>query len=424
MWALAASVVLAAACGSSSSGGSTATSQLGALNQKVTVHFWEAMAGGSLKPTLEAITNQFNQSQSNVTVQLQVYPDYGTLNTKTLAALAAGTPPDLAQSYESWAAKYNQSRAIVDLAPYINAKDGLSQQSLSDIFPVFLQDGKLAGKQYMFPFNKSDNVLFYNQERFQQAGISGPPKTWDELFADAQKLTGSGGWGIDAGNAMEGIFESMVQDFGGSLLNKDGTKSTFNGSAGQKALQMWVDAVRNGSAHIIPGYDDSDFGAGKEAIGIGTIAGYSFKSQAVGSKFTMKTGAEPAGANGAHPQIFGTNVVIFSKSSPAVQQGAFQYVKYFTEKLQTEQWSEKTGYVPVRQSAYNEMRQSFYPSNMNLQVAVPQLAHGTFSPKVASWAEAAQDITNEINNALGGKKSVKQALDDAAGQVDQLLAGA
>lgn len=416
-----ASVFALAACGGSS-GGSTGSGQLGALNQKVTVNFWEAMAGGSLKPTLEAITTAFNQSQSNVTVNLQVYPDYGTLNTKTLAALAAGTPPDLAQCYENWASKYNQSKALADLSPYVGAKDGLSQSSLNDIFPVLLNDGKLNGKQYMFPFNKSDNILYYNKDGFQAAGISSPPKTWDEFFADATKATAGGHWGTDASNSLEGIFESMVFDFGGTLLSSDGKKSAFNGAAGQKALQMWVDGVKNGSVHILNGYDDSDFGAGKEMMSIGTVAGYSYKDKAVGQKFTFSTGVEPGGSNGAHPQIFGTNVCVFSKSSPAVQQGAFQYIKYFTDKAQTIQWSEKTGYMPVRQSAYKEMQTSFYSANPNLEVAVKQLPNGVFAPSNPVWNEAAQDITTELGNAVGGKKTVKQALDDAAKQVDALLA--
>ena len=103
----------AVACGGGGNGGTatTTTAQLPALNHHVTVNFWHAMAGGTQKPTLEAITKAFNASQPNVTVNLQVYPDYPTLLQKTLAALAAGSPPDMAQCYENWAARFNQSVA-------------------------------------------------------------------------------------------------------------------------------------------------------------------------------------------------------------------------------------------------------------------------------------------------------------------------
>lgn len=397
--------------------------QLGALDQKVTVTFWEAMAGGALKPALEKITNDFNSSQSHVTVKLEPYPDYGTLRTKTLAAMAAGTPPTMAQCYENWASKYQQSKALADLGPYIGAKDGLSKSDLDDVFPVFLKDGKLDGRQYMFPFNKSTSVMFYNQNALQQAGISSAPTTWDGVFADARKLTAGGNWGLDASTSLEGIFESMVQDYGGTILNAGQTKATFNSQAGQKALQLWVDGVKNGSVHVIgaSAYDDADFGSGKAALSIGTIAGYSYKAQDVGNKFKMVTAEEPGGPKGAHPQVFGTNVCVFNKASKAEQQGAFQFVKYFTSKAGTTQWSEATQYVPVRQSAYQDMRQGYYAQNPGLEVAVKQLDHGVFSPNVPVWDEATTDIQNELFNALAGKKSTKQALDDAATQVDQVL---
>ncbi|HKC19373.1 MAG TPA: ABC transporter substrate-binding protein [Candidatus Dormibacteraeota bacterium] len=420
---VAATALVVAACGGTGGGGTGQSGQLGALNQKVTVQFWEAMAGGSLKPTLEKITNDFNSSQKNVTVQLQVYPDYNTLNTKTLAALAAGNPPDLAQCYENWAAKYNQSHALADMAPYINAKDGLSQSQLSDYFPVFLSDGKLSGKQYMLPFNKSDYVLYYNDDLFKQAGLTGPPKSWEEFFTDAQKLTGNGHWGTDNSNSMELIFEEMLMDYGGSLLSSDQSKAAFNSDTGAKVLQMWKDGIANGSVHTISGYDDADFGAGKEAMSIGTIAGYSFKQQAVAGKFTMKTAVQPSGPSGAHALIQGTNVCIFSHSSQAVQQGAFQYVKFVTSKSETEYWSENTGYMPVLQSAYKDMQTSFYSSNPILLAAPQELPTAVFDPSLATWNEAIGDISTEVENALAGKKSPKQALDDAANQVNTVLAG-
>jgi multiple sugar transport system substrate-binding protein len=243
-----------AACGGSSGGGPAPAGQLAALNHHVTVSFWHAMAGGSQKPTLEAITSAFNASQPNVTVNLQVYPDYPTLLQKTLAALAAGSPPDMAQCYENWAAKYNQSRALANLTPYINARDGLSQDDLKDVWPSMLNDGKLGGTYYMFPFNKSDSVIYYNAEMFQAAGIDHPPATWGDFAADAKKLTVPGQrWGTDFSDAAgyENLWEAMLSQFGGTLLNGGQTKAAFNSPAGQQAIQVFADLVKGGYAHRV-----------------------------------------------------------------------------------------------------------------------------------------------------------------------------
>jgi maltose-binding protein MalE len=67
------------------------------------------------------------------------------------------------------------------------------------------------------------------------------------------------------------------------------------------------------------------------------------------------------------------------------------------------------------------MQQGYYKQNPDLEVAVKQLDHGVFAPNVPVWDEATTDIQNELFNALAGKKSSKQALDDAANQVDQAL---
>src|SRR2546423_1756294 len=239
----------AAACGGGSGGGAgqPARQQLPALSQHVTVNFWHAMAGGAQKPTLEAITRAFNDSQPNVTVNLQVYPDYTTLLQKTLAALAAGTPPDMAQCYENWAAKYNQSKALADLTPYGNARDGMTAEDLRDYWPSMLADGRLNGTYYMWPFNKSDSVLFYNEDMFKAAGIAHPPTTWDEFAADAKKLTVPGQrWGTDFSLATgyENLWEAMTAQFGGPLLNRDQTKSAFNGAPGQQAINVYADLIK------------------------------------------------------------------------------------------------------------------------------------------------------------------------------------
>lgn len=434
--------VLVAACGGTSgtTGDQGQSGQLPALKNKVTISFWHAMHGGSQKPTIEQLATQFNASQSLVTVNLVDQVDYGTLRTKTLAALAAGTPPDSAQCYPGWADQYNQKKALADITPYLNARDGFSAADLKDFFPSLLKDGQLKGKQYTVPFNKSTPVLYYNDEMFKEAGISAPPKTWDEFVADAKKLNdlkpqspqtrSSDGkhWGTDFSQAggYEQVWEGQVVANGGSLLNKDQTKSAFNSPAGQQSIQMWADLVKSGAAHRVSGYEDEDdLGSKHVGMMINTIAGYSFVAKSVGGGFTLKTAQVPAGSKAAAVEMAGTNVCTFNKASQDVQQGVFQWIKYITSKDGTTLWSEKTGYMPVRQSAVTEMKTSFYPTNKdgaNLQVAVEQLPHAFGGPPLAVWDEASSNLLVELVNIVDGKKTASQGLADAAKKADDLLA--
>jgi multiple sugar transport system substrate-binding protein len=153
-------VFLIAACG----GGTTAPPpQLGALKTQVQVTFWHALSG-NLQTALTALTDQFNSSQSNVKVTLVAKGNYVDLNKAVLTGLAASQSPDLTQCIETDAAKYNSSKALADLTPFINAADGLSTADLKDIFPIMLSAAKIKGTYYQFPFNKSTQVLYYNQD--------------------------------------------------------------------------------------------------------------------------------------------------------------------------------------------------------------------------------------------------------------------
>src|SRR3979490_1658738 len=89
---------LIVACGGSSP--APTTPQLGALNTPVQVTFWHALTGNP-QPALTTLTDQFNQSQSNVKVTLVAKGAYTDLNKAVLTGIAAGQAPDLAQCVET-----------------------------------------------------------------------------------------------------------------------------------------------------------------------------------------------------------------------------------------------------------------------------------------------------------------------------------
>ncbi|MBJ7604639.1 MAG: ABC transporter substrate-binding protein [Candidatus Dormibacteraeota bacterium] len=436
--ALAALLVIA--CGGGSSTTTSSAEQLPALKNPVTITFWHAMHGGSQKPTITQLADQFNSSQSLVKVNLVDQVDYPTLLSKTVASIAAGQPPTAAQCYTGWADQYNKKKALADITQFINAKDGFSQGDLKDFFAPMLNDGKLNGKQYTIPFNKSVYVLYYNEEMFKEAGLPAPPKNWDEFVTDAKKLAtynftspqtrsqDGKHWGTDfsQNQSYENLWESQVVENGGTLVNGDKTKTAFNSSAGRQSIQMWADLVKSGVAHRVSGFDDeADLGSKHIGMMVNTIAGYSFVKKSVGDGFMLKTALVPAGTKSQGVEMAGTNVCTFSKATPDEQHGAFLWTKFLTSKQSTELWSEKTGYMPVRQSAAQDMKTTFYNSNPdgpNIQTAVTQLPRAFSGPPLAVWDESMSDILIELVNIVDGKKSDSQGLSDAAKKADDLLA--
>ncbi len=102
-------------------------------------------------------------------------------------AISSGTAPDVAMEVgPDDIAKYGASGAWIDLNPYIKL-DKLDMTKI--ILPSALSYTASGDKQVALPLLTDAYGLYYNQDMFRQAGISGPPKTYSELFADAKKLT-------------------------------------------------------------------------------------------------------------------------------------------------------------------------------------------------------------------------------------------
>ena len=417
-------VVLTAACG----GGGSAPSQLGALNTTVQVTFWHALSG-NLQAELQALTDQFNSSQSKVHVNLVAKGAYTDLNKAVLTGLAAGQAPDLAQCIETDAAKYHSSNALADLTPYINAADGFSSADLKDIFPVMLNAAKIKGTYYQFPFNKSTTVVYYNQDMFKAKGIGSPPATWDQFFGDAAKLADPANGVTGAEGPSLDTFLSMLYEYGGQLYDNPGnpTKATVNSDAGIKAMTMWYDAIKANAAKPIPAgnfADQVDFQNGKTAMYISTQVSYQFIVKPIGDKFRFAEAPFPAGDKGTKDEMFGANLCAFNKSSKDVQHGAVVYMKYLTSSENTATWAEKTSYMPVRESAFKNLSNTFYADHPSQAVGAGMLSRGQLIvlPSVPTSNEQRDALTTELNNIAAQREDPKTGLDKAASQMNDILA--
>ncbi|GAC1649693.1 MAG: ABC transporter substrate-binding protein [Candidatus Dormibacteraceae bacterium] len=417
-------LTLIVACG----GGSSGSAQLGALNTTVQVTFWHGLPG-NLETALKSVTEQFNSSQSKVHVNLVLKGGYTDLNKAVLTSLAAGQPPDLTQCVETDAAKYNSSKALADLTPYINAADGLSAADLKDIFPVMLNAAKIKGTYYQFPFNKSTQVLYYNQDMFAAKGIANPPTTWDEFFADAAKLAdpSKGVTGVE-GPTLE-TFLNMLYEYGGQFYDNplNPTKATINSAAGIKAMTLWTDAIKSGAAKPPPAAqyaDQTNFQNQKSAMYISTQVSYQFIVKPIGTKFKFAEAPFPAGDKGVKDQMFGANLCVFNKSSKDVQHGAFLYMKYLTSEASTTKWAQTSSYMPVRQSAYTTLLSGFYAQNPSQGVGAGMLSKGQLIvlPATPTSNEQRDTLSTELNNIAAGRADPKTGLDRAAQKMNDIMA--
>ncbi|MDB1086810.1 extracellular solute-binding protein [Streptomyces sp. ACA25] len=129
------------------------------------------------------LTARFTEENPGIEVEVELVP-WEELDVTLAQRYEAGNPPDIAQ-----AGSYAEYVAEDALHP---AGDMLSMPVISDFVPTLASAGEVVYKQYGMPFISSTPQLFYNDALFEQAGIDGPPDSWDELQTAAQALSDAG----------------------------------------------------------------------------------------------------------------------------------------------------------------------------------------------------------------------------------------
>ncbi len=401
----------AAGCG----GGQASSSSSGSGH--VTISFMEAMSSGTLAPAMEHLTSEFNRTHKNITVTLEVQASYSTLEAKEQASIAAGDPPTIGQAYEDWAANYAKSGAIVPLASYVHGSNGVSSTYINSIYKGVWKDQFLpGGKLYMWPFNKSDFVMYYNANRLQQKHLA-VPTTWTQFMSVAHAVTSStnGTWGfsMDPGTSSAAangtyLYVALLRAYGGNLMVNG--RVDFASRAGVEAMNVLKTMYDNGSMKLGTSYPgQTALGAEHGTFDLSTIASYYYNNEAIAGKFTMGVAALPKGPVGEGNVLQGTNIVMFSKATSAQRSAAWTFMKWLTEPQQTAYWAEHTGYLPVTTQA-DALMASYFASHPYQKIAAESLQYALPTPAEPGWTEGIGTIATAIQEVLLQNKPIKQVL--------------
>src|SRR5215469_8975169 len=151
-----------AVAGCSSSGNSSSNN-----SGKVTIQFWSAQSGIS-EHVIQRLVKAFNASHPKIVVQENSGgTSTGDLLPKVTTAIAAGTAPDVAYIYGSYAANIAQSGKTVNLASQIS-QPGFNW---NDFFPASKQIVSPGGKVIGFPALIDNLSVIYNKKLFAAAGV-------------------------------------------------------------------------------------------------------------------------------------------------------------------------------------------------------------------------------------------------------------
>lgn len=199
------------------------------------------------RKAMDKITEDF-KTKTGITVNYSIN-DWNSANQKLTLACTGGEAPDTADIFftNSFVEMSSEKAGLMEINDVVEEMGGED---------TWLSAGKdeacVDGNWYGIPWRFDTRVLLYNTEDFEKAGIEELPQTWEELVETAQKLTQTDesgkithaglAWYSDMGRYDQTWF-SMLAQSGGTMMNEDFTKFTFDSSEGRKALQFLSDCI-------------------------------------------------------------------------------------------------------------------------------------------------------------------------------------
>lgn len=188
-------LVTLAACGSNADNSGSP-----APGEKVTLKFQSLAFQKTTVAASKKIVADWNAAHPDIQVEY-VQGSWDSVHDQLVTQFQGGTAPDIIQDESADITGFANQGYLADLSPY------LSQQT-KDAVPQGVWDSvSSGGKTFAAPTLLQSYVVFGNSALLKQAGISaaGDSLTWDQLKADAKKLTGGGkfglGWGLKSPTA-------------------------------------------------------------------------------------------------------------------------------------------------------------------------------------------------------------------------------
>lgn len=315
-------------------------------------------------------------------------------------------------------------------------------QGWSESMRVLQRDA--AGTIYAMAYHDGPEMFMYRADLFEDAGEQAAyqarygtalkvPQTWSEFRQIAQFFTRpeQGLYGAMIAGLNDG--HNNVYDFfihlwsrGGKLFD-DHWKPVFHGSIGQEALQFYVDLITKDK--VCPPktleYDSVASGvayANGEAAMMWNWCGFSAVAELPPSKIIGKNrvGLVPRGENGQHMSL---NIYWVLGIPQGSQQKdlAWEFIRHCNTPAM-DKITALSGGTGVRLSTWRdpEIQQKF-----TYYTAIEQVHENVESPPRIPEYPAINEIFNRMQwAAVTGTKSVPQALNEAAAEIETLLANA
>ena len=218
--------------------------------------------GGSIQETAARCSEE-SDGRYNIKVELLAATDANQAREQLVRRLGAEDDSiDIIGMDVIWTAEFAN-------AGWIREWTGENAQTVSeDVFQSVIDSASFEGKLYGAPHSSNTQVLWYRTDLVEQ-----PPKTWDEMLAESERLGPEGIIQVQA-NRYEGFtvfFNMLLESAGTQVVDESGEEVILEQEPTERALEV-MGQFGNSPTAPAPDVDTSDEGSAALGFEAGSSA--------------------------------------------------------------------------------------------------------------------------------------------------------
>jgi multiple sugar transport system substrate-binding protein len=380
----------------------------------VTVSYWHTMSDPETAQ-LEKVVAAFEAANPNITIETTRYA-YDDFKSALLTGLAGGAAPDTARMDIAWVSEFADQGALMQLDGTMPGFDDIAAQT----FPGPLSTNFWQGHYYGLPQNTNTQVLLWNKDDFDAAGITEPPATLEEFATDACALTeGETQYGYALGGTYFWAPAPIFYAMGGKVVDEGITTADgyVNGPESVAAFTMLTDLFNQGciSPNLLGG-------------GIGTADGHATGLYAMiidgpwmvdiyagdYPDFEVNFAPIPTGPDGTTSSVVGGEDLVIFEGSPNAD-AAMKWAAFLLGE-ESQKMMAEVGVIPTLSNLIGDPAMPAY-----FDVFLKQLETAQARVPHPAWSDMDGAINNAFQRMLRGDQTPQEALDQAAAEIDVLL---
>ncbi|MGV3549785.1 sugar ABC transporter substrate-binding protein [Rhizobium sp.] len=352
---------------------------------------------------------------------------------------------DIASGSITWCVASNHSSFAPQYPDIYTDLTALLPKAEIDAFvPGTIMGSTLDGKLIMLPRAQFDvSALYYQKSLYQDDAKKAafkekygydltPPDTWQQVadqatfFASPPDFYGTQFAGKE--EAINGRFYEMLVAEGGEYLDADG-KPAFNSEAGVRALDWFVNlykakAVPAGTTNYL--WDDlgQGFASGTVALNLDWPGWAGFFNDPKASKVAGNVGVKVQPMGSAKVRTGWSGHHGFSVTEACANKEAAASLVWFLTNEDSQKLESAAGPLPTRSAVWDFNIKAAEGDAYRTEVlkAFQEAAQNAFAvPQTPYWIEISNAVYPELQAAILGDKTSKEALDAAAAKATQIL---